>query len=147
MNDSGRRSMDRSGMGFSGSQGGGRGNAFADYFQRHPLLVGMGALLVGAAVGLAIPRSRIEDEWLGETSDMIRDRFRETASMLGDVAQRTLHEAGEAARAGLEDHGLTASNLKEGVREATEAARDAAEEGAREAAGRAKEQAEGRKGG
>src|SRR5690606_23877580 len=35
----------------------------------HPLVMGALALAIGAAIGGALPRSRIEDEYLGEYSD------------------------------------------------------------------------------
>ena len=68
----------------------------------NPLLVSAGALVLGAAVGLAIPETERENEWLGETRDTVVDRAQEMArktatsvqeaagDMAGDVVQRVV---------------------------------------------------------
>lgn len=51
-------------------------------FDERPLAVGLAALAVGLVAGLAVPASRREDEWFGET----RDRLLETARRAGREA-------------------------------------------------------------
>jgi len=52
---------------------------FSDYFEENPLVVGVVALAVGTAIGMAIPRTHIEDEWLGKTRDDVIDRAEQFA--------------------------------------------------------------------
>jgi ElaB/YqjD/DUF883 family membrane-anchored ribosome-binding protein len=56
----------------------------------NPLLIGAGALVFGAAVGLAIPESERENEWLGEARDTVvgraQDMARSAASRVQDAA-------------------------------------------------------------
>lgn len=52
-------------------------NRFQGTVHDHPLLVGAGALMLGAAVGLAIPETEMENEWMGEARDNVVARARE----------------------------------------------------------------------
>ena len=64
----------------------------------NPLAVGAGALLLGAAVGLAIPETERENELLGETRDSMVDRAQEMARNAASRAQDAAADlAGEAA--------------------------------------------------
>jgi ElaB/YqjD/DUF883 family membrane-anchored ribosome-binding protein len=47
---------------------------------QQPLLVGSGALLLGATVGALLPRSSYEDQMLGQSSDRLIDNVKETVS-------------------------------------------------------------------
>jgi hypothetical protein len=58
--------------------------------QENPLAVGAVALAIGAAIGLALPHTRKEDEWMGETKDRLLHRAE-------DVAQQAISKAEEAA--------------------------------------------------
>jgi ElaB/YqjD/DUF883 family membrane-anchored ribosome-binding protein len=62
----------------------------------NPLLIGAGALLVGAALGLAIPGSEREDRWMGDTRDSFFERAQQAA---GDAARRLRQTATEVANA------------------------------------------------
>lgn len=62
----------------------------------NPLLVGAGALLVGAAFGLAVPETERENQWMGETRDSLVDRAQQAA---GDAANRIKQTANEVADA------------------------------------------------
>jgi hypothetical protein len=65
-------------------------NRFQHLLQRNPLMVGAAALAVGAAVGLLIPETERENEWLGEASDNLVDRaqdaVRSAATQVRDAA-------------------------------------------------------------
>jgi len=52
---------------------------FSAYFEENPLVVGIAALAVGTAIGLAIPRTQVEDGWLGKTRDNVVDRAEQFA--------------------------------------------------------------------
>ena len=68
-----------------------------DIFEEQPLIAGALALAVGAAIGAALPRSRMEDEYLGEQSDHLMDEaeriFEEEKQKIGKVAKAATDEA------------------------------------------------------
>lgn len=72
-----------------------------DLFEEQPLIAGALALAAGAAVAAALPRSRVEDDYLGERSDAAMAEaqrvFREEKEKLGKVAQAADDEARKAA--------------------------------------------------
>jgi ElaB/YqjD/DUF883 family membrane-anchored ribosome-binding protein len=59
--------------------------------REQPLALGAIGLAVGALLAAAAPRSRIEDEWMGETSDRLTERAKETG-------REQLERAGEALK-------------------------------------------------
>jgi len=65
------------------------------YLEENPLAVGAVALAVGAAVGLAIPASRYEKEYMGEYSSQLLDKAQNAA---GDLVDRVKEVASEAQR-------------------------------------------------
>ena len=62
----------------------------------NPLLVGAGALLIGAAFGLALPETERENALMGETRDSLVDRAQQMAS---DAAGRIQEQVGSVADA------------------------------------------------
>ncbi|HEY9038851.1 MAG TPA: DUF3618 domain-containing protein [Roseovarius sp.] len=114
----------------------------ADFYETHPLVVGALAFAVGAAVAGALPRSRMEDEYVGEYSD---DLF--------DEAERIYTEEVEKAKkvvsAGVDEARTVAAELKSNVddaapgdKSAVEAAGDTAKSAADRIAGAAKSKAD-----
>ncbi|WP_298447477.1 DUF3618 domain-containing protein [uncultured Marinobacter sp.] len=71
-----------------------------DMFEEQPLVAGALAVAVGAALGAALPRSRMEDQYLGEHSDKLFDDaeriFEEEKQKLGRVAKAATDEAKKA---------------------------------------------------
>jgi ElaB/YqjD/DUF883 family membrane-anchored ribosome-binding protein len=65
------------------------------YLEENPLAVGAVALAVGAAVGLALPATRYEQEFMGEYSQQILDKAQTTA---GDLVDRVKEVASEAQK-------------------------------------------------
>lgn len=66
--------------------------------RENPLAVGAGALLLGAAVGLALPETERENELMGETRDEMVDRAQDMARNAASRAQDAAADlAGEAA--------------------------------------------------
>ena len=61
-----------------------------------PLLVGVGALLIGAAFGLALPETERENALMGETRDSLVERAQQMAS---DAAGRIQEQVGSFADA------------------------------------------------
>ena len=73
-----------------------RQNQLQRMVQENPLLVGAGALMLGAAFGMAVPETETENEWLGETRDTVVERAREMAR---DAAGQVQDAAGSVADA------------------------------------------------
>lgn len=69
-----------------------------DAFEERPLVMGMVAMAVGAAVGAMLPRSRTEEETLGDMGGELAARARETGSQLAEKATRVAERAMEGAR-------------------------------------------------
>jgi len=72
-------------------------NRAVDIFEEQPLIAGALAVALGAALGAALPRSQMEDQYLGETSDQLMDDaeriFAEEKQKLGEVAKAATDEA------------------------------------------------------
>jgi ElaB/YqjD/DUF883 family membrane-anchored ribosome-binding protein len=67
--------------------------------QDHPIMLGSVALLVGAAIGASLPRTRGEDSLLGEASDEMTRRAREGGYVekIKRVGERAVDATREAA--------------------------------------------------
>jgi hypothetical protein len=63
----------------------------------NPLLVGAVALIAGAAVGMALPETERENEWLGETRDSVLDKAQDMARTAVSRAQEAIGDVGEVA--------------------------------------------------
>lgn len=73
----------------------------------NPLALGIAVLAAGAIVGLAIPETRVEQEYMGETRDQLFDKAQEVArDTLGKV-QHVAQEAGRTIQQEAEHAGLT----------------------------------------
>jgi hypothetical protein len=100
--------------GVTGLAGSVQGN-LAETFQRQPLLLGVIGLAVGAAVAGAFPKTRLEEELVGEQAGAMKETVEtfvsEQAENLGTMANRAV----DAVKQEAEAQGLTASALKEGV--------------------------------
>ena len=69
-------------------------NQFQRLLHENPLMVGAAAVVVGAAIGMALPETERENEWLGETRDNVVDRAQDVAR---NAATRAQEAAGEVA--------------------------------------------------
>jgi gas vesicle protein len=75
-----------------------RRNQLQCMLEQNPLLVGAGALMLGAAFGLAVPETDAENELMGETRDNLVDRARETARDAASQVQEAASSVADAAR-------------------------------------------------
>jgi len=64
------------------------------YMDENPLAVGAVALALGAAVGMAIPTTRVENKWMGATRDDLLEQAKETAN---DAVGKVQKVAGQFA--------------------------------------------------
>jgi hypothetical protein len=84
---------------------------FAETLEESPLVVGVAALALGALVGLALPGTSKENEWMGETRDRIVEDVKataqETARKVQNVAEQAQHAAVSEAKREAEKQDLT----------------------------------------
>jgi hypothetical protein len=75
----------------------------ADAFNEYPLVVAAGGLLLGAALAAMLPRTKIEDRYMGDTSDALKEAFSDGAADtvdrvtagVGNVVEAVKTKAGE----------------------------------------------------
>lgn len=120
--DFGRSAADRAGEYTDRAQ-----RSFAQVLEREPLLLGAAGLLVGAAIGAALPATEIEDRMVGPTRDKVLDKGKELAQsgmqQAGEVAQ-TAYAAVKTELQESADSGATvAERVEEAVRAGASAAR------------------------
>ena len=70
------------------------GSRFGEVLRENPLAVGAVAVAAGTAVGLVLPSTRFESEYLGETSEMLVDKAEEVARGAIDKVQNVAQQAG-----------------------------------------------------
>jgi hypothetical protein len=74
-------------------------NQFQRLLHENPLMVGAAAIVVGAAVGMALPETERENEWLGETRDNVLEKAQDAARTAATRAQEAVGDAaGEVAK-------------------------------------------------
>lgn len=69
--------------------------------QDNPLLVGCGAMMLGAAFGMAVPETETENQWMGDARESVvgraRDMARDAATQVQDAAGTVADAAGKVA--------------------------------------------------
>lgn len=88
------------------------GQRTMDYADANPLLVGALALAAGVGVGLALPATRRENQWLGKRRDRLLDDARGLIGDARESARETVHEVQRQAH-----------EAKEGLRSAVKESR------------------------
>lgn len=103
-----------------------------------PLVLGALGIAVGVAIGYALPATRREDEWFGETRDQLAQQAKETGQAYGEKAQRVAQSAIEGAKQEADNQNLTQQSGREVVKDmqsklenVAESAKEAAKEEAR----------------
>ncbi|MBR0758293.1 hypothetical protein JQ604_39455 [Bradyrhizobium jicamae] len=96
-------------------------SSLADMLERQPLVLGAVGLAIGAAIAGAFRTSDLENEWVGELSDDVKDDLNIRA---GAVSQ-SLREASDTLKAELSDVGAEAlDRVKQAGMDAADAARE-----------------------
>lgn len=88
-------------------------DAVSQSMDEYPLAAGAACLGLGLLLGLALPHTRYEDRMMGEASDDLKHRAKETGR---EAAQRARHVAEATAAAAMdeaEEQGLTPAQLAE----------------------------------
>jgi hypothetical protein len=75
-----------------------RQNQLRRMIDENPLLVGAGALMLGAAFGLAVPETDTENEWMGDARDTVMTRARDMARDAAEQVQNTASGVADAAK-------------------------------------------------
>ncbi len=89
--------------------------------QENPLGLAVGAVAVGFLAGMLVPATRVEDEKLGQVSDDVVDRIKETGQEALERGKQVAQDAAETAKESGQEH---ASELKSTAQDhAQEAAR------------------------
>lgn len=71
-------------------------DSYEYYMEENPLAVGAAALALGAAVGLAIPSTRVENKYMGEARNNLLQKAEETArGAVGDAVGKVQQVAGQ----------------------------------------------------
>ena len=115
--DYGGRKGNRSTQGGSSSSS---GQGMLGWVEEHPLAVGAVTLLIGAAIGLSAPGTRYEDEVMGEVSDRSIERAKSAVGEAVDVVKESATQATRAVKDEWSERGLSADQLKDGVKSAAE---------------------------
>ena len=102
----------------------------AALFEEQPLLVAAGGLAIGAFIAAMLPRTRLEDTYLGDTSDAVKEavghvaseQYREAKEAAGQVVERIKDEAinedlSGTARAAVRDIGDKLKTVAEAANE------------------------------
>jgi len=99
----------------------------ASVAQENPLGLAIGSLAVGFLAGMLIPSTRVEDEKLGEVSDQVLEKAKQTGQEALEhgkqVAQETVETAKETAKQSGQEH---AQQVKDSAQENVQEARSGA---------------------
>jgi ElaB/YqjD/DUF883 family membrane-anchored ribosome-binding protein len=78
-----------------------------ELLHEQPMLMAGIGLALGAAIAALLPTTRVEDEWMGETSDSLKKQIGKTAAQQFDTAKNTAGELVKEAKNMAEREGLT----------------------------------------
>jgi ElaB/YqjD/DUF883 family membrane-anchored ribosome-binding protein len=79
---------------------------FRTTLQENPMALGVAALAAGAIVGLTLPTTRVEGEYMGETRDRLVDQAKSLAHETAGKVQRATEEAGRSLKEAAQKEGL-----------------------------------------
>jgi hypothetical protein len=82
-------------------------DSFGRWMHENPLAVGAMALALGAAVGMAIPETRQEQQLMGDARDRLTEQARQTAQEVKQKVQAVAQEAMDTAKEEARSQGLT----------------------------------------
>lgn len=94
----------------------------------YPLAIGLGALGLGLLAGMAAPRTRHEDQWIGSTSDQLKNQARQAGEEVWERGRHTVQATAEAAADEASKQGLTPAAFAERGREFASKVREDASE-------------------
>lgn len=98
-------------------------SSLADAMERQPLALGAIGLALGAGIAAALPPTSLEADYLGESSEMVKERATQFASEKAARARTIAEEAFSAAADEARRQGLTVEGAKSAAGEVSEKAR------------------------
>jgi len=104
--------------------------------EEKPLVIAIGAAVVGLALGMLLPGTRREDEIMGSARDQLVDRAGETVERAKDAAVEAGREVKETVKAEIEVH---KPEIKEVVQQAGQNVKEQVKESARRVKNEAKD--------
>lgn len=118
------------------------GRAAVDLFEDQPLVVGALALALGAAIGGALPRSRMEDDALGASSDRLFEEAQAVFREERDKAMAVLGAAADEAKEVIHDASSDVADMVPEAESAGEAIADRMSDAGTRVADEARDEAE-----
>ncbi|HET7715877.1 MAG TPA: DUF3618 domain-containing protein [Bauldia sp.] len=88
--------------------------------QEQPLIVAVAGIALGAILAAALPRTKLEDELMGETSDAIKHAAGEIASQQIEKISSEADEVADEIKQTITEHGISPKAAADVVREAGE---------------------------
>jgi ElaB/YqjD/DUF883 family membrane-anchored ribosome-binding protein len=82
------------------------GERYNNMLQENPMALGIAALAAGAIVGLTLPTTRIEGEYMGEAREHLVDQAKSAAQETVEKIQRVAGEAGHSLKEAAQKEGL-----------------------------------------
>lgn len=89
----------------------------SNLLQEQPLVLGAFGLAIGAAIGAAIPISQTEDDWMGSTAHSVRHAAQDAARQEVEELRNAAGETLEGFKKSATEHGLSAENMTDLVRD------------------------------
>ncbi len=94
-----------------------QGQTLFAYVRDEPLVLAGIGLAIGALIGTVLPRSRFEDELMGESSEDVKDRAAEAAKKQWEKGKAAADKAWEAAKHEVQEESAPAKTGREHQRE------------------------------
>jgi len=94
------------------------------WMEHNPLAVGAVAMAVGAAVGLALPETRREQELMGDARDRVVDNAKSMANNAVDRATEAAQNLVGTAKGAADTTSTTADTARDAISRASQAAKD-----------------------
>jgi ElaB/YqjD/DUF883 family membrane-anchored ribosome-binding protein len=79
---------------------------FGSVLQENPMALGVAALAAGAIVGLTLPATRVEGQYMGEARDRLVDQAKSAAQEAVEKVQHVAQEAGRTLKDAAQKEGL-----------------------------------------
>ena len=107
--------------------------------EENPLALAIGAAVVGLALGMLLPGTQREDEWMGSARDQLVDRAEETVERAKEAAAEAGREVKETVKAEFEQHkpevqdivAEAGQNVKEQVKQSARRVKDETKDAAK----------------
>lgn len=96
-------------------------SGFERMMRENPLAVGAASLAVGAAIGLAIPETHFEDQWMGDARETVVERAQDTARQAVEQVEQAAQTAVGAAEKSLQPQQSGQSSKQQGSQQPSKA--------------------------